>query len=149
MCNMWVLKLPVFVAIMCRLCFQSFMHVTHDRQLLACICNLFFIGAIIVVIEPLFCRHHWMQVLAYDSAHWIGLHEYVNSYSRQNHDDIVIWNRFPNYWPFVRAVDSRHKGPVTWSSNVAVMLAWTSRWWNSRVACDLKRHDAHVSSPFW
>ena len=41
-----------------------------------------------------------------------------SSVSREIHDDVMTWKRFPFYWPFVRGisrspVDSPHKGPIT------------------------------------
>ena len=64
------------------------------------------------------------------------------------HNDVIRWNYFPRYWPFVRRihqspVNSPHKGQ--WRG--ALMFLWSSPWINGWVnnceAGDLRRHRAH------
>ena len=63
------------------------------------------------------------------------------------HDDVIKWNHFPHYWPFVRG-NSPVTGefpaqrPVTRNFDVFFDLRLNG-WVNSRGACDLRRHRAH------
>ena len=55
---------------------------------------------------------------------------------------------FPRYWPLVRGihrspVNSPHKGPVTRSFDVSLILARANNETNRRVAGDLRRYDIH------
>ena len=66
----------------------------------------------------------------------------------RNHDVMMKWNHIPYYWPFVRRIhqssmDFLHKGPVMQALMSCLMLAQTNSWMNSRVASDLRCHDAH------
>ena len=59
-------------------------------------------------------------------------------------NDIINWNYFPCYWPFVRGiqrstVDSPHKGQ--WRG--ALMLTLICAWAKNRDVGDLKRHRGH------
>ena len=50
------------------------------------------------------------------------------------HDDVMTWNRFPHYWPFLRGihrspVDSPHKGPAIRSFRVYLLLQQRSYRW--------------------
>ena len=68
------------------------------------------------------------------------------------HDDIIKWNHFPRYWPFVRGihrwpVNSPHKGPVTQSFDVFFDLCMNKRlnkqswsWWFETPSRQLWRH---------
>ena len=67
------------------------------------------------------------------------------------HDDVIKWNNFPRYWPFVRGihwslVNSPHKGQ--WRR--ALMFLWSSPWingWeNNPEAGDLRCHHAHCDT---
>ena len=64
------------------------------------------------------------------------------------HDDVIKWNHFPRYWPFVRGihqspVNSPHKGQ--WSGALMFALIWTriNGWVNNGEAGDWRRHRAH------
>ena len=60
------------------------------------------------------------------------------------HDDVIKWNHFLRYWPFVRGI---HRSPVNspykgqWRG--ALIYAWTNGWVNNRDAGHLRGHDAH------
>ena len=61
------------------------------------------------------------------------------------HDDVIKWNHFPRYWPFVREihrslVDYPHKGQ--WRRALMFSLIWalTNCWANNQYASDLRCH---------
>ena len=64
------------------------------------------------------------------------------------HDDVIQWQYFPRYWPFVRAI---HRSPVMsphkdqWRGVLifSLICAWINNWVNNREAGDLRRHRAH------
>ena len=66
----------------------------------------------------------------------------------QNHDDVINWDYFPRYWPFVRGI---HRSPVVSSHKVqwreayifSLICAWINGWANNRDAGVLWRHHAH------
>ena len=69
-------------------------------------------------------------------------------YSTQSHDDVIKWEYFPRYWPFVRGihrspVSSPHKGQWRRALMVSLICAWISGWVNNRKAGDLRCHRAH------
>ena len=64
------------------------------------------------------------------------------------HDDVIKWNDFPGYWPFVRGihrwpVNSPHKGRWRRALMVSVIYAWINGWVNNREAGDLRRYRTH------
>ena len=65
------------------------------------------------------------------------------------HDDVIKWNHFPRYWPFVREihrfpVNSPHKGQWRGALMFALICVWINGWVvNNREAGDLRRHRAH------
>ena len=64
------------------------------------------------------------------------------------HDDVIKWEHFPSYWPFVRGihrspVNSPHKGQWREAFMFSLMCAWTNGWVNNRCAGDLRRHLDH------
>ena len=64
------------------------------------------------------------------------------------HDDVIEWNHFPRYWPFVRgihrsSVNSAHKGQWRGALMFSLICAWINAWVNTREAGDLRRHLAH------
>ena len=64
------------------------------------------------------------------------------------HDDIIKWNNFPRYWPFVwrshrSPVNSPHKGHWRGALFFSLICAWINGWVNNRYAGDLRRHPAH------
>ena len=64
------------------------------------------------------------------------------------HDDVIKWNHFPRYWPFVRGihrspVNSPHKGQWRGALMFSLICAWINAWVNTREAGDLRRHRAH------
>ena len=68
---------------------------------------------------------HWMRACTE-----LFLHTLVcDSDCSPEHDDVIKWNLFPLYWPFVRrihrsSVNSPHKGPVVRT----LMLFWCGSW---------------------
>ena len=64
------------------------------------------------------------------------------------HDDVIKWNHFPRYWPFVQGiqqppVNSPHKSLWRVALMFSLICAWLSDWVNSREAGDFTRHCAH------
>ena len=62
------------------------------------------------------------------------------------HDDVIKWEHFPRYWPFVRGihqspVNSPHNGRWHEAYMVSFICAWTNGWVNNR--------DAGYSLPLW
>ena len=64
------------------------------------------------------------------------------------HNDVINWNHFPRYWPFVRG---NHRSPVNsplkgqWRRALIYYLIqdWANGWVNNWYAGDLRRHCAH------
>ena len=64
------------------------------------------------------------------------------------HDDVIKWNHFPRYWPFVRGI---HRSPVNsllkgqWRGALmfSLICAWINGWVNNREAGDLRHPGAH------
>ena len=64
------------------------------------------------------------------------------------HDDVIKWNHFRRYWPFVRGihrspVNSQHKGQWRGALMFSLICVWINGWVNNREADDLRRHRAH------
>ena len=64
------------------------------------------------------------------------------------HDDVIKWQHFPRYWPFVRGihgspVNSPHKGQWRGALMFSLICTWIKGWINNREAGDLRRHRAH------
>ena len=64
------------------------------------------------------------------------------------HDDVIKWNHFPRYWPFVRGihrspVNSHHKGQWLGALMFSLICTWINGWAKNREAGDLRRHRAH------
>ena len=64
------------------------------------------------------------------------------------HDDVIKWNHFPRYWPFVPGihrspVNSPHKGQWRGALMFSLIRAWIKDWVNNREAGDLRRHRVH------
>ena len=65
-----------------------------------------------------------------------------------HHDDVIKWNHFPRYWPFVRRihrspVNSPHKGQWRGALMFSLICAWINGWVNNRETGNLRRHRAH------
>ena len=68
------------------------------------------------------------------------------------HDDVIKWEHFPRYWPFVRGihrspVNSPHKGPWRGALMFSLICVWINGWVNNRegwwfetLACPLWHH---------
>ena len=70
------------------------------------------------------------------SQHWL------------KHDDVIKWNHFSRYWPFVRGIhqspaNSPHKGQWRGAVMFSLICAWINGWVNNREAGDLRRHRSH------
>ena len=66
----------------------------------------------------------------------------------RRHGDVIKWNHFPRYWPFVRGihrspVNSPHKGQWRGALMFSLICPWINGWVNNREAGDLRRHRAH------
>ena len=64
------------------------------------------------------------------------------------HDDVMQWNHFPCYWPFVRGIHrlpmvSTHKDQWRGALMFSLICAGTNDWANNRNAGDLRRHRVH------
>ena len=64
------------------------------------------------------------------------------------HDDVIKWEHFPLYWPFVRGIhrypmNSPHKGQWRRALMFSLICTWIHGWVNTREADDLIRHRAH------
>ena len=59
------------------------------------------------------------------------------------HDDVIKWKRLPRYWPFVRGMNSPHKGQWRGSLMFTLICARINGWVNNREAGDLRRYRAH------
>ena len=64
------------------------------------------------------------------------------------HDDVIKWNNFPRYWPFVRGihrspVNSPHKGQWRGPLMFSLICVWINGWVNDCEAGDLRRHLGH------
>ena len=64
------------------------------------------------------------------------------------HDEIIKWNNFLHYWPFVRGinwspVNSPHKGQWRRALIFSLICAWINGWVNKREAGDLRCPWAH------
>ena len=65
-----------------------------------------------------------------------------------SHDDVIKWEHFPRYWPFVQII---HRSLVNFPDKskwrralmFSLILAWINCWVNNGEACDLRRHRAH------
>ena len=66
----------------------------------------------------------------------------------QNYDDVIKWNHFPRYWPFVRGihrspVNSPHKDQWRGALMFSLICTWINGWVNKRKAGDLRRRRTH------
>ena len=64
------------------------------------------------------------------------------------HDDVIKWNNFPRYWPFVRGihrspVNSPHKGQWRGALMFTLIYARINGWVNNHEAGDSRRYLAH------
>ena len=63
-------------------------------------------------------------------------------------DDVIKWNHFPRYWPFVRGihrspVNYPHKGQWRGALMFSLICARINGWVNNHEAGDLRRNRAH------
>ena len=66
------------------------------------------------------------------------------------HDDVIKWEHFLHYWPFVRGihrspVNSPHKGQWSRALMFSLICAWTNDWVYICEAGDLRRHCAYYA----
>ena len=69
-------------------------------------------------------------------------------FSLKDHDDVIKWEHFPHYWPFVwgmhrSPVNSPHKGQWRGALIFSLICAWINGWLNNRKAGNLRCHRAH------
>ena len=69
-------------------------------------------------------------------------------YTFSIYGDVIKWEQFPRYWPFVRGihrspVNSPHKGQWRETVMFSWIYAWINGWVKNREAGDLRRHRAH------
>ena len=81
-------------------------------------------------------------------ARYTGSKEVSVVYNNVFHDDVIKWEPFPRYWPFVRGihrspVKSPHKGQWRGVLRFSLMCTWANGWSTNRDAGDLRRHCAH------
>ena len=65
-----------------------------------------------------------------------------------SHDDVIKWNHFPRYWPFVRGihrspVNSPHKGQWRGALMLSLFCVWINGCVNNREVGDLRRYRTH------
>ena len=78
----------------------------------------------------------------------IDLFANIESRRRHDHDNVIKWNHFPRYWPYVRGI---HRSPVysphkdQWREALmfSLICAWTEGWINNRDAGHLRHYRAH------
>ena len=68
--------------------------------------------------------------------------------SRDCHDDVIKWEHFPCYWPFVRGIHrsqeiSLHKGQWRGALMFSLIYTWINGWVSNCEAGDLRYHHAH------
>ena len=78
----------------------------------------------------------------------VGRHGLFSLGMFSNHDDVIKWEHFPHYWPFVRGihrspVNSPEKGQWRGALMFSLIWAWVNDWINNRKADDLRPHRAH------
>ena len=76
--------------------------------------------------------------------HWFRLWLGAMHACQAVHDDIIKWEHFPRYWPFVRGihqspVNSPHKGHWRGALMFSLIWVWINGWVNNREAGDLRR----------
>ena len=69
------------------------------------------------------------DILRYNTSHKICTLRY--------HNDVIKWQHFPRYWPFVRGI---HRSPELCCFFIC---AWINGWVNNRDNGDLRHHRAH------
>ena len=67
---------------------------------------------------------------------------------KRHYDDVIKWNHFPRYWPFVQGihwspVNSLHKGQWRGALMIYLIRGWINGWVNNREAGDMRRHLVH------
>ena len=76
------------------------------------------------------------------------IHQQPPSRHDYDHDDVIKWEPFPCYWPFVRGihwspVNSPHKGHWRGALMFSLICTQINGWVYNREAGDLRRHRAH------
>ena len=70
------------------------------------------------------------------------------------HDDVIKWEHFPHYWPFVREVTGGFPAKDQWRGALmfSLMCAWMNGWVNNREAGDLRFSNSitvdHIATKF-
>ena len=123
----------------CLLCVSSQIHVLQ----LSLLCSVWYRNRLDRVIPTL-----TIYILIY----WCHSKDFFDIFTKADFvscdDDVIKWNHFPRYWPFVRGIHrspvvSSHKGQWRGDLMFSLICAWTSGCVNNRDASDLRRHRAH------
>ena len=88
------------------------------------------------------------HVVVNDSGCHDTAHLQIKRHVLVTYDDVIEWEHFRRYWPFVRwihrsPVNSPHKGQWHGALMFSLIFAWINRWVNNGEAGDLRRHRAH------
>ena len=92
--------------------------------------------------------HSWRNISRHCCLMFSNLHLCICE-AFWNHDDVIKWEHFPPYWPFVRGihrspVNSQHKGQWRGALMFSLVCAWIYDWVNNSEAGDLR-----PSHPLW
>ena len=93
-------------------------------------------------------NQYWPYWLTH--THIWYIHIYASLGLSMMHDDVIKWEHFPRYWPFVREihwspVSSPHKGLWRGALMFSLICAWMDDWVSNREAGDLRRPRAHYN----
>ena len=106
----------------------KFLSINHDKLTSSCHCHYQ-------------CWTFW--VIALTTQHTTG-----GGRLRHKHHDVIKWNQFPRYWPFVRGihrprVDSLHTGQWRGALVFSLICAWKKSWACNWEAGVLRRNRPH------
>ena len=97
-------------------------------------------------------HHSWATVTPIKYERYLNWISSISSVIMIVHDDVIKWNHFPRYWPFVRGihrspVNSPHKGQWRGALMFALICAsindWVKQswgWWFETPSLSLWRH---------
>ena len=87
-------------------------------------------------------------LLSCGSTNMIWMWYSISNSCLNYHDDVIKWNHFLRYWPFVRGihrspVNSPHKGQWRGALMFSLICLWINGWVNNGEAGDLRRYRGH------